>query len=130
MRTIRVNKRTFNLTKIKSPFIDETVKADKYYLIRKNNKILGGFAYTILGDDTVELQGVFKKDRTVKNLFTFIIDYLKGKKVILYCFEALIPLYSKYNFKEEERYPFNPELAPRNWDIKELGRQSVVKMVA
>ena len=130
MRVIRVNQRTFNLTKIKSPFIDETVKADKYYLIRKNNKIIGGFAYTVLGDDTVELQGVFKKDRTVKNLFTFIMNFLNGKKVILYCFEALIPLYSKYSFKEEERYPFNPELAPSEWDINTMGRQSVVKMAA
>ena len=43
MRVIRVNQKTFNLTKIKSPFIDETVEADKYYLIRKNNKIVGGF---------------------------------------------------------------------------------------
>ena len=130
MRVIRVNQKTFNLTKIKSPFIDETVKADKYYLIRKNNKIIGGFAYTVLRDDTVELQGVFKKDRTVKNLFTFIMNFLNGKKVILYCFEALIPLYSKYSFKEVERYPFNIELAPRNWDINTLGKQSVVKMVA
>ena len=130
MRVIRVNQKTFNLTKIKSPFIDETVEADKYYLIRKNNKIVGGFAYTVLSDDTIELQGVFKKDRTVKSLFTFIMDYLKDKTIVLYCFEALIPLYSKYSFKEEERYPFNPELAPRNWDIRTLGKQSVVKMAA
>ena len=130
MRAIRVNKMTFNLTKIKSPFIDETVQADKYYLIRKNNKILGGFAYTVLSNDTVELQGVFKKDKSIKSLFTFIMNFLKGKKVILYCFEALIPLYSKYSFKEEERYPFNPELAPSEWDIRTLGKQSVVKMTA
>ena len=130
MRVIRVNQKTFNLTKIKSPFIDETVEADKYYLIRKNNKIIGGFAYTVLSDDTVELQGVFKKYRTVKNLFTFIMNFLNGKKIILYCFEALIPLYSKYSFKEEERYPFNTELAPSEWDIRTLGKQSVVKMVA
>ena len=130
MRVIRVNQRTFNLTKIKSPFIDETVEADKYYLIRKNNKIVGGFAYTVLSDDTVELQGVFKKDRTVKNLFSFIMKFLKDKTIVLYCFEALIPLYSKYSFKEIERYPFNTELAPAEWDIKTMGRQSVVKMVA
>ena len=130
MRILEVSKKTFNLTKINSPFVDELVEADFYYLLRNDNKIVGGYAYTVLENGYIELQGVFKKDKSVKNLFAFIKNYLADKKIVLYCFEALIPLYSRYGFKEVERYPFNEQLAPSNWNIKELGRQAVIKMVA
>ena len=129
MKILKVNKTEFNKEKLNSPYLDEEVEANKYYLFKNKGKVIGGFAVSHLENGKKELQGVFKKSNQVKGLFSKIMDILKNDSLELYCFESLENLYKKYGFKTLDSYEFDENLAPKNWDILKLGRQRVLKMI-
>ena len=105
--------------------LDEHVQADKYYLVRQQGMITGGFATNTTG----YLTGLFSlKKGNGKKIFNLRLQQAKidsdstCDKLTIFCTgEFLKDFYKEYGFRVDRAVTWNPEFAPDNWDYQKFG---------
>ncbi len=108
------------------------IKEDSFYLNPKTELFISenGEAGAAVSEDG-ELVSVFKKYKSNESIGP-ILEQAAAKANHLSCFTGcgayLIKLYEKHGFKVKERFPFNPDYAPSNWNYERLGTPDVCIM--
>lgn len=87
-----------------------------------------GFALHKLDDGNVDITSVFNNEKEVRNIGDYLLKAaLKHGGTQLDHFEGkLSDIYGRNGFKEYERYKWDDNYAPKNWNYEKYGRPDVV----
>ena len=87
-----------------------------------------GFALHKLDDGNVDITSVFNNEKEVRNIGNYLLKAaLKHGGTQLDHFEGkLSDIYGRNGFKEYERYKWDDNYAPKNWNYEKYGRPDVV----
>lgn len=87
-----------------------------------------GFALHKLDDGNVDITSVFNNEKEVRNIGDYLLKAaLKHGGTQLDHFEGkLSDIYGRNGFKEYERYKWDDNYAPQNWNYEKYGRPDVV----
>ena len=87
-----------------------------------------GFALHKLDDGNVDITSVFNNEKEVRNIGNYLLKAaLKHGGTQLDHFEGkLSDIYGRNGYKEYERYKWDDNYAPKNWNYEKYGRPDVV----
>jgi len=114
-------------------FMDEPVRATKYYLVFDSGVPIGGFA---IQTPLLVLTGVFalskgNGDMVMKHALQSLKEMHSGVKIVsLTCIgEKLLLFYVRHGFAVSSAFPFDERLANKKWNYEKYGKPPVYFMV-